>query len=562
MLIEKINNIVFEETELKNIINNIKELTKKLEITKEYKEILKLIEKINEYRDHYLTFYWCSYIGYLKNIKDEKYLKSEELISKYDSIYNNAIYEYYNVLDNINNKNILKEELGNRLFNIAHNQKILLSTSQNVSYFKKEMELRKLYRKSIMDIQIEYNGQKMNLAKSNIYLQNDDRNIRKIICDKRIEALIKKSEELSNIFLELINVRNKYSQNINLKNYSEYGFLKMNRIGYTKDELKTYKENVIKYFVPLRNKLIDKQKERLNLEKLEYYDASYLFLDGNAKLNYDLEELLNRLKEIYLKIHPALHNLFDNMLNNELIDLSDNEFKSNGGITTYLPDFKMPIFIKKYLGLDSDYTTIIHEFGHSTQLYFSKDLKYHENRWPTFDICEIHSTTMELLLTPYAKEIFNSDYKKYILKHFTKIIDNIISTCAIDDFQNIVYSKELNDKEAINEVWKSIQNKYSYNNYDIDYFNRGISWQTDINRIDDPFYGIDYSLASICALSFYKKFLSNKESTIEQYIDLCKNGGQISFKEIISKYNLTNLFNEDEIKELSIFLSNELDKLL
>ena len=97
------------------------------------------------------------------------------------------------------------------------------------------------------------------------------------------------------------------------------------------------------------------------------------------------------------------------MIDNELIDLEERENKSAGGITTYLPDLKVPIFIKRYQDNSNNFIAITHEFGHSLQLYLNREKHIHENRWPTFDICEIHSTTMELLVSDYADKIYKED---------------------------------------------------------------------------------------------------------------------------------------------------------
>ena len=86
-------------------------------------------------------------------------------------------------------------------------------------------------------------------------------------------------------------------------------------------------------------------------------------------------------------------------------------------------------------------------------------------------------------------------------------------------------------------------------------------WQSDINRIDDPFYGIDYALATIYALSFYQKYLEDKEEGIKSFTSFCKDGGGISFKEIAHKYHLLSPFNEDDLLILSQFLEKILLKI-
>lgn len=559
MLIDKINTLEITEQDIIRLIEKINRKTETLKEEKDTSKRIKLIDEISTERNHYLTLYWASYIGYLKNIKDEKYLKSEEIMSKYEGKYNNAIYKMYEVLDSLPNKEPLLNKYGRRFFDIAHNQKILLSKETNL--FQREIELRKEYRSILNSPQIEFNNEKISLSRLSKYLQDDNESIRKEAYDKRYAALLSINKDLEKVFKEILKVRSKIAKSCNFNNYTGYSYIKMNRIDYTQEDLKIFKDNIVKYFVPIREKLKTNQAKRLGEETLSYYNVSILFKDGNAKTDYELPDILNKLSEIFNDLSPEYNNLFKDMLNNGLIDLEERENKSAGGITTFLPDFKYPIFIKRYINNSANFITITHEFGHSLQLFSNKDKHLHENRWPTFDICEIHSTTMELLVSEYADKIYKDDTDKHLINHFTNIIELLIRTSAVDDFQTQIYNTT--EDIDVNKIWKSIYKKYyPTNDYNLDYFKQGIMWQADINRIDDPFYGIDYALATIYALSFYRNFKLDKDKTIEDFTNFCKDGGEISFKEIATKYSLLNPFSEQDLIELSQFLEEKLNSII
>lgn len=560
MLNQEIKKLKFREKEIKELIETIEEKINLLQKEKDNSKRIELIDSISSLRNHYLTLYWCSYIGYLKNIKDEKFLKSEDVFGKYDGLYNNAIYKMYEVLDNIDNKEKLIQKYGKRFFDIASNQKILISFNNEL--LENEKQLRRQYRKLLNSLKVNINNEELSLVRLNKYLQDDNIKIRKEAYDKRYNALISINEELSSIFKELVSTRMEIAKSTNFKNYTDYSYIKMNRIDYTEGDLRIFKDMIIKYFVPLNEKLKKAQAKRLGEGSLSYYNASYLFKDGNAKAKYNLLGIITKLEEIFNAINEEFGSLFKTMISNELIDLEERENKSAGGITTYLPDFKCPIFIKRYMDNSSNFISITHEFGHSLQLYLNKDKHLHENRWPTFDICEIHSTTMELLVSEYIEGIYKEDTTKHLINHFTNLIEILIKTSAVDDFQTEVY-KINPSKDEINKLWNSIIKKYYPNgNYNLDYFKKGIQWQVDINRIDDPFYGIDYALATIYAFSFYEHYLTDKEKTIKEFINFCKDGGEISFKEIGSKYNLLNPFKEKDLISLANFLDEKLTSII
>lgn len=561
MIQEKINNLKITDTKIRKIIRNIEENIIKLSKDTNKDNQLKIIDIISNERNKYLTYYWVSYIGYLKNIKDEKYLTSEKIIAKYEGDYNNAVYKFFETIDSIKEKDHIIKVYGERFIDLAHNQKLLYSN--NTELFEEELSLRKEYRKILNNIRINFNNEEISLVKLNKYLTDDNEQIRKEAYDKRYEALLKVSDELGNIFIKLLKVRKKIALSTNFKNYTDYSFIKMNRVDYKENDLRMLKDIIIKYFVPLKEKLKETQTKRLREKKLSYYNASYLFNDGNAKTKYNIEEICNKLKDIFKKLNTEFSELFTMMLENNLIDLEERENKSAGGITTFLPDFKVPVFIKRYMDNSNNFIAITHEFGHSLQLYLNRNKTLHENRWPTFDICEIHSTTMELLVSDYTNEIYDEDYKKHLITHYTNLIEILVRTAAVDDFQSKIYSEDNLTIEDVNNIWKDIYKQYyPTNNYDLDYFKKGILWQADINRIDDPFYGIDYALAEIYALSFYQKYSNNKEKGIKDFISFCKDGGEISFKEISKKYNLLNPFTEKDLISIAKFFEEKLEKIL
>lgn len=129
MIIEKINKEEITEEELSNIVNCLNDIVNKLKISEDipFSKYKELIDKFNKLRDHYLTLYWISYIGYLKDIKNPKYLNTEKVISKYESIIDNLINEYFKCLVNYKYKEELINYIGKRNYEIASNQSIIVS---------------------------------------------------------------------------------------------------------------------------------------------------------------------------------------------------------------------------------------------------------------------------------------------------------------------------------------------------------------------------------------------------------------------------------------------------
>ncbi len=558
---EEIKKIVIDKNDILKQLNKINKLLGNLELTNSLEEVIKLMDEINKIRDHFLTLYWISYIRYLLNINDEKNLQTEKDMSELEPLMEKLKLKYYKIIINSKYKDELIKIFGSRLFEIASNESTLLN--DNIAELTiKEKELYKQYISLIINTKFNFNGEKLNLSGLNKYLQSDDRNIRKAAYDKRFEILMSLEEKLDDILNQLIKVRQEIAIRLGFNSYSQVGYIKMNRIGYTKEDIKIFRDQVKKYIVPIIGELKEMQRQRLGLDALKYYDNAYLFADGNAKVIGNIDDIINKTSKILNSVCIESGKLFDTMIKDGLINLDNTPYKSNTGLTAFLPDYKMPIFIKKYMGLDDNITSIHHEFGHALQLYYSRDLRCHENRWPTFDICEIYSTAMEFLMYPHIKKYFGKEDYKYKIKHLTNILSLIINMSAYDEFQNFIYDNPGISNQERKNIWLDICKKYyPYRNEDHPYFNKGIEWQIDTNRIDTPFYGIDYALAAICALSFYEERKNNEQKALEDFINLCKIGGSKSFKEIIDITNLKSPFAIDDIKCITILIKKEIKNL-
>lgn len=562
MIIEKINKEEITEEELSNIVNSLNDIVNKLKKSEDipFSKYKELIDKFNEIRDHYLTLYWISYIGYLKDIKNPKYLDTEKIISKYESIIDYLINEYFKCLVNYKHKEKLINYIGKRNYEIASNQSIIVSN--DVSDLRiREKELCMQYRKTLMSLKFVFDNKEMTLSGLSSYYNASDEKLRKESYDKRYEILESLEEELDIIFDNLVKVRTEIANKLKFNSYVDLCFVKMNRIGYTYTDLDLLKGNVRKYIVPILNILKEYQKERLNVYNISYYNKNYLFNDGNAVVKISLEEIISNISKILYKYNNEVGLMFDTMSKEGLIDLEDRENKSSGGVTAYLPDYKMPIFIKKYMNLEANVTSIFHELGHSIQLYLSRELLFHENRWPTFDICEIHSTSLEFLMYPFLNVFFKEDENKYKIRHLSSSLSLIVSMCISDDFQKYIYDNPNISSDDRKEYWLYLINKYGIKDNTHSYFEKGIEWQADINRIDDPFYGIDYAISNICALSFYDRVNNNIGDAFSDYFDLCSKGNRLSLKQIIKEYNLNNPFNSYDIKNLSDNIIKEIYKL-
>ena len=121
MLIDKINEIEFNKQEFEEMFNEMKTQIDILNRDESLDLVLEAIDKINEIRDHYLTLYWISYVFYIKDITNEKYLNSEKLMGEIEPIMDNLKLKYFKALNNSKYREELIKMLGSRTLEIAAN---------------------------------------------------------------------------------------------------------------------------------------------------------------------------------------------------------------------------------------------------------------------------------------------------------------------------------------------------------------------------------------------------------------------------------------------------------
>lgn len=560
MIIDKIKEVEFNKQEFEKMFSEMENQINLLNKGESLERSLETIDKINEIRDHYLTLYWISYVFHIKDITDPKYLNSEKLMGELDSIMGNLKLKYFKALANSKYRKDLIRKIGSRTFELADNESKLLNDSvQDLMTKEKELSLKML--KLVVGTKTDFEGKEVTVTSLKPYYQDADESIRKKAYDAAYRQGLAIEEEGNKILDELVAVRTKLAHKLGFDNYVEVDLIRMNRIGYNLNDIKILVNQVKKCLVPLHKKLKKVQAQRLG-HGLRYYDKAYLFPDGNPQIKGDLDFIVKTTSEIINKMYKESGELFDQLYKEGLIDIKKSQHQAVGGITTYLPDYKVPLFVSPCKNLYTDISIVHHEFGHSQQLYYSKDLKYNENRWPTFDICEIHSMSMEFLMYPHAEKYFGSDLLKYKLGFFNEKLDYIIRVTIAYEFAEYVYTNTNATHQMRNQKWFQLCKEYDRFTEGHEYLEKGIGWQAMGAGWDRPFYNIDYTIDIVCALSFYKKVKENPKQAWKDFYDLCQLGGSKSLPELIEIANLDNPFEEKSMDSVAIQIEQEIESLI
>ncbi|EJO5346806.1 M3 family oligoendopeptidase [Clostridium botulinum] len=540
----------YERPNMDKISLQFNSLIEDFENAKLLEEQDKIMTKINAIRIEVESMMEIVTIRNSINTVDPFYEKEKRFMDENTPVYEGIITKYYKALVKSKFKKELENKWGKQLFILAE-MKLKTFREEILEDLKEENRLITEYDKLKASAKIFFEGEERNLAQLEPFIQSEHRKMRKRAYEASTNFYVENEEKFDNIYDRLVKVRHKIAKKLGYNNFVELAYMRMMRLDYDANMVKNYRKAIKEYIVPLAEKLKLRQKERLGLQTLKYYDEPLKFLTGNATPKGDANWILKNGKIMYRELSKETDEFFTFMLQHELMDLVSKKNKAGGGYCTYISKYKSPFIFSNFNGTSGDIDVLTHEAGHAFQAYCSRQYEVPEYSFPTYEAAEIHSMSMEFFTWPWMKLFFKEDESKYKFTHLSSAILFIPYGVTVDEFQHFVYENpEASPLERKNK-WREIEKKYlpSRDYEDNDFLNRGGFWFKQSHIFGVPFYYIDYTLAQICALQFWHKSNENRKDAWKDYLNLCKSGGSKSFLQLVKEANLDNPFHSETIKE-------------
>jgi M3 family oligoendopeptidase len=545
------NQLQYKRPDIDTIQKDFNVLCDQIEKANNLEEVLILIDKVGILKNQFATAYNISHIRYTINTKDKFYEGENDFFNKNFPLFEALTNRYYSILNKNKFRKQLEKKLGSQFFVISELAEKTFKP-EIIEDLQLENQLSSEYTKLKAKAKIKYKGNTYNL--SNILpLETDpDRKVRKSASIKKWQFFENNEEQLGEIFDKLVKVRTKIAQKLGYKNFVELGYIRMMRSDYNAEMVEVFRNEVKEHIVPLSQKLYDRQRKRLKLRKLYFYDQEFKYNTGNPSPKGTEQEIVQSAKKMYQELSPDTEEFFNYMLDSEMLDLTSRDGKATGGYCTFIADYKSPFIFANFNGTSGDVDVLTHEAGHAFQVYSSRNIELDEYYWPTYEACEIHSMSMEFFTWPWMNLFFKEDTDKYYFSHLSAALQFLPYGVAVDEFQHIIYSNPDMTHEQRNEVWKSLEEKYipnkDYNGYE--FLEKGTFWLKQNHIFNSPFYYIDYTLAQMCAFQFWVKNNDNHENAWKDYVTLCKAGGSKSFLELVKIAKLKSPFEPGIMKKI------------
>lgn len=520
------------------------------------------MEKINNLRNEFESLSQIASIRHTIDTTDKFYEEEQDFFDENTPVYQGLVSRYYNSLVNSKFRSELEKKWGKQLFNIAE---LTLKTfkPEIIEDLQLENKLSSEYTKLIASAKIMFEGQERNLSQLAPFMQSTDRAMRKKANEAKYSFMVEHEAKLDEIYDDLVKVRTKIAKKLGYENYVGLGYARMLRADYNAEMVANFRKQVEDYIVPIATKLREKQRVRLGLDKLKYYDEKFSFKTGNATPKGSPEFILNCGKEMYNELSPETKEYFNFMVENELMDLVSKKGKAGGGYCTYIATYKTPFIFSNFNGTSGDVDVLTHEAGHAFQAYCSRNFEVPEYGFPTYEAAEIHSMSMEFFTYPWMQLFFKEDVDKYKFSHLSEALLFIPYGVSVDEFQHFVYENPEATPSERKTAWRNIEKKYlPHRDYeDNSYLEKGGFWHQQGHIFGTPFYYIDYTLAQICAFQFFVKANENREVAWTDYLRLCKAGGSYSFINLVKLANLKSPFENGCIESIIGFIENYLNSI-
>jgi len=407
---------------------------------------------------------------------------------------------------------------------------------------------------------VEFEGEERTFPEMKAFLESNNRSMREKAWKSMVSRWMNDSEELSEIFDELIKIRHEIAKNAGFDSYTNYMFKAMHRFDYTVEDCLTFHNSIEKVCMPIVREINEKRRSSFNLEILSPWDVNEKSgsgpdIEGKNPLRpfENVGEMVQKLSELFHRMSRDLGNKFDKLVEMDTLDLETRKGKAPGGYQYYLEKSRVPFIFMNAAGLQGDLETMIHESGHAFHSLYCGHLDLIDERNYPIEFAEVASMSMELLTQDEWQIFYDNDdeVNRAILSHLEGVVFLLPWIATIDAFQHWIYANPNHTREERTEYWLSLRDRFGSkmdwkDNEDF----RELSWQQQGHLFGVPFYYIEYGIAQLGALQLWQTHRKSPEKALKDYENAMKLGNTKILPELFAAAELKLGFDEKHVDSL------------
>lgn len=535
------------------VITQIAALTEKLRTAKGWKDAKAAFEEFHQVMEGFQSMCQISEIRFTQDVRDPFYAQENEYLGEQTPRVEEAAHSFYKILLNCPYKEELDQEYGSMLLRKLQYQ--AAGSGEAVTELKQEENrLIAQFQAISGGGLIPFRGMLLTAGQLYPYKGDRDRAVRKEAYCAEGAYFAQYREQLEDIFDKLVQNRTAQAKALGFADYSQLSLIHMQRMGYGLKEIAYYREQVKKYWVPAVREIKDMQRQRLGLTDWKGYDNLLYFPDYNLTPKGDSQDMLEACRVMFHGLSQETAEFFDSLIEKGMFDLDSREGKAPGGYCGSVDSQKSPFIFSNFNGTTMDIDVLVHESGHAFAAYEAyKNGIVPECQNPSAEVCETHSTAMEMLTMPYHHLFFGKDVDRYDLFLMERTLTYLPGGCAGDEFQTLVYQNpDMTSKER-HQLWKRMIQEYEphFADFeDIPLYSQGQDWLMDSQYFLNPLYLVDYGMARNISLQLFLLQQKEPELAWEKYLRFLSFGGTKTYIEAVREIGLENPLENETVRHV------------
>jgi len=431
-----------------------------------------------------------------------------------------------------------------------------------------EVQLKsKEYGRIFSEMTIGLDGMQMTLQKAGTLLEETDRDRREAVYHKINRRILQDTEQLEELFDELLEKRYQIATNAGFDNFRDYKFRALGRFDYNVADCEAFHDSIYHEILPLVNELKTHRRRQLGLPALRPWDLN-VDTTGKAPLRpfATARELVEKTITCLNKLHPFFGQSIAIMQSMGHLDLDSRKGKRPGGYNMPLHATGVPYLFMNATGSLNDMRTMMHESGHAVHSFFTRDLPLSTDRRFPSEISELAAMSMELLTMEHWGLFFDNeaDLRRAKINQLENVLKVLPWIASIDKFQHWLYTHPYHDREARKAAWMQIYRDFNTGCVDfseLEHYYEYI-WHKQLHLFEVPFYYIEYGMAQLGAIAIWKRYRQDPEGAVEGYISALKLGYSRPISEVYETAGISFDFSRAYVSELGAFIKEELQALL
>jgi oligoendopeptidase F len=441
---------------------------------------------------------------------------------------------------------------------------------ENLALLAEERKMGNEYDQIIAAQTVAWEGKEVTLTQLHPIYLSIDRIQREKAWQLEMERVLTDRQRLNQLWGRLLNLRGRIAFNAGFMDYREYRWKQLLRFDYTPTDCAQFHTAIKEVVVPVAKRLHEKRKKQLGLPTLRPWDLNVDPKGRKALAPYQtITELEEKVSAIFHKVDRDFGNYFEIMRNNGLLDLENRKGKAPGAYCNNYDMVRLPFIFENAVGLHTDVATIIHEGGHAFHVFEEAHLPYYHQVQVGMEFAEVASMGMELLTFPFlgASEggfYDEKDAARACIEHLEEAVLFWPYMAVVDAFQHWAYTNQDRASDPNNcdlkwgELWQQYMVGVDWSGLE-DQMVTG--WQRKPHIFEDPFYYVEYGMASLGAFQVWANAIKDHKLAVEAYRRALALGGTVPIPKMYEAAGVRFSFDVKTLQEAVNLAEDTIEKL-